>query len=175
VNIIDAIKSKFRKEESQDERDYEVRKQFNVPINTELIEKVKRLNAEFSVPGYALVEHVLQIGLFYVEKTLENRDVKDIVREHLINQHLLDSNHTDTEEMIRLGEGRFASELIALAKMVTNRYQDLKKEFSQVEKTGDTSAFELTREKLVESALNLARWVSSHPIDELDNEENSKD
>ncbi len=165
MNIIDALKKKHKQQTGQKHKGLGERKQFNMNIYPGTIHKIKRLAAEFAVPRYALTEHLLETGHFYVSRILKNRKKRDILREHLIDEHMLGTGHC-SEEILRIGEGRYASEMISLGKNVVRDYRVLERVWRDAKKTGNTDNVDKARKKLVRSALFLADWLSSHPLEE---------
>lgn len=73
MNILDALKKKYLKQKGQQMLELGNKKQYNVNINPKIINRIKKLSAEYSVPQYAIAGHLLEIGCFYAFKTLENR------------------------------------------------------------------------------------------------------
>lgn len=173
MNILDALKKKHGEQIDQEIPLLKTRKQLNMPVNIKLIDQIIRLAAEFSVSRYALVEHLLQVGCFYANKTLKNRNKnkREVLRTHLIDRHLLDSSYYDPEEILRLGEGRYASELLLLSKNLIKQFRNLDRLLSEAKRTGNFQAFYAARTKIIEPALVLADWLSSHPLDEIEDEE----
>ena len=98
------------------------KKQYNVNIHPKIINRIRKLSAEYSVPQYAIAEHLLEIGCFYTYKILESLKKREILREHIIDRHMLDSGYDDAEDLMRLGEGRYASELFSMAKVVVRDF-----------------------------------------------------
>jgi hypothetical protein len=88
------------------------------------------------------------------------------LREHLIDKHMLDSGYDDPEELLRIGKGRCASELISMAKDVSRDRIVLGRVFTDAKRTGNFDNVEKAKNKLLMSALFLADWLSSHPLDE---------
>lgn len=174
MNILDALK---RKHEIQIRQKQQLigRKQVNTAVSTTIIEKLKRLAAEFAVPRYAITEHLLETGNFYIFKVLENPKKKELLREHLIDRHMLDNGYDDPEELLRIGEGRYASELILLAKDVRRDLRVLGRVLPDAKRTGNLNVAEKAQDKLLRSAIILADWLSKHSLDETseDQVENS--
>jgi len=171
MNIISALKKKLEKEVVQEHLLDKQRKQFNMPININLINQIKKLTAEYGVPGYSLFEHIVQVGYFYVDKTEKSPKVRDIVRTHLIDQHLLDSSFSDSEELLRLGEGHYTSEVLAMSRTIIKQNRDLQRAFNHFKKTGNTEVFEQVKRQLFNSVVYFANWLSSHPLDKIEDEE----
>jgi len=171
MNILGALKRKHEKQIRQQLHMPGERKQLNFVANTKIIHKVRRLAAEFAVPQYAIAEHLLETGHFYISRILKKRGEREILRGHLIDKHILNSGDDDPEELLRIGEGRYASALISLAKVVVMDFRVLERVWADAKKTANLDDVEKAREKLQNSAFNLAYWLSKHPLEEPDKEE----
>ena len=171
MNILNALRKKHEKQRNQQLHSFGEKKQLNTTVNTKIIQKVRKLAAEFAVPRYAITEHLLETGYFYVSKILKNRKKREIIREHLIDMHMLDGGYEDPEELLRIGEGRFSSEMFSLAKNVVRDLRVLERLWADAKNTGDFDNVEKARKKLLRSALTLADWLSTHPLEEPDPEE----
>ena len=174
MNILGALKKKHEKQKRKEMQTLVERKQLNTTVSPRIIGKVRKLAAEFSVPRYAITEHLLETGHFYVSRILKNRRKRDILREHLIDRHLLDIGYDDHEELLRIGEGRYSSELISLAKIVTVDFRVLERLWADAKRTSNTNTIEnaeRARKKLLKSVINFANWLSTHPLEEPDKEE----
>ena len=112
------------------------KQQLNTVVSTGMINKIRKLAAEFSVPRYAVTEYLLETGHFYVSLILKNRKKREILREHLIDRHMLDNGYDDPEELLRIGEGRYASGLISLAKSVIRDFRVLERLLPDAKRTG---------------------------------------
>jgi hypothetical protein len=93
-----------------------------------------------------------------------------MLREHIINKHMLDSGHDDPEELLRLGEGRFASELFSLAKGVLRDYKILRRAVSEAKSEHNLEDAEESRNRFFRSAVIFADWLAKHPLEELEDE-----
>ena len=171
MNILSALRKKHETKRNQQLHSFWEKKQLNTTVNTIIIHKVGKLAAEFAVPRYAITEHLLEIGYFYVSRVLKNRKKREIIREHLIDMHILDGGYEDPEELLRIGEGRYASGLISLANNVVRDFRVLERLLPDAKRTGKFDNFEKVRKKLLRSALTLADWLSTHPLEEPDPEE----
>jgi len=171
MNILGALKRKHEKQMRQQLYILGKRKQFNTTVNPIIIQQMRKLAAEFAVPRYAIAEHLLETGHFYVSRILKNRKKREVLREHLIDKHMLDSSYDDPEELLRIGEGRYASALISLAKFVVRDFRVLEQVWADAKRTRNLNDVEKARKKLLNSALNLAYWLSTHPLEEPDKEE----
>lgn len=178
MNILGALKKKHEKQIRQQLHMPGERKQLNTVVNTKIIHKVRRLAAEFAVPQYAIAEHLLETGHFYISRIMKKRKEREILREHLIDKHILDSGDDDPEELLRIGEGNYASALISLAKVVVRDFRVLERVWADAKKnikTANLDNVERARKKFLNSALNLAYWLSKHPLEEPDKEEMEDD
>ena len=147
------------------------KKQYNVNISPRIIQKISKLSAEYSVPRYAIAEHLLETGCFYAFKILESRKKREMLREHIIDIHMLDSDYDDSEEILRLGEGRYASTLLALARGVVRDFRIFERSVSEAKRKHTIDDAEKSKYQLLRSVVNLAMWLARHPLEEPDSEE----
>lgn len=171
MNIFSLLKKRYDKEIGQRDDEIRGRRQLNMTVDERLIDEGKRLAAEFATPRYVIVEHGLQVAYFYLDKILRNPGKRETVHRHLINDHLLDSGFDDTEEILRIGEGRYSSKLLSLAKGVIRECNSLRAAMVIAKKTGKTGEFDVARKDLLKSAVTLADWLRTHPLDEPDRED----
>src|SRR5665811_298394 len=82
-----------------------VRKQLNVVVDSRLHGYLKRLAVKFSLPRDIIAEHILELGVFHMERILDNDDLVMKIRQHLIDDHQLSKNAIDNEAILRIGEG----------------------------------------------------------------------
>ena len=170
MNILDALRKKHGKQRNQQLHLLGEKKQLNTTINPIIIRQMRKLAAEFAVPQYAIAEHLLETGHFYVSRILKNRKKREIIREHLIDMHMLDMGHCP-EEVLRIGEGCYASALISLAKVVVKDLRVLERVWADAKRTGNLDNVEKARKKLLRSAITLADWLSTHSLEEPDSQE----
>ena len=166
MNILDALKRKHEEQKSPEKLLNGKRKQTNTPLTYRIIGQLEKLKAEFAVPRYAIIEHLLEVGIFYTFRILKSPKKKELVREHLIDKHMLDCGHDDPEELLRIGEGRYASELILLAKDVRRDLSILGRVLAEAKRTRNLDIAEEAHDKLVRSVIILADWLSRHSLDE---------
>ena len=170
MNILEVLKRKHGKQTGKNLLTLGEKKQLSTDVNPGLIEKLKKLAAEFSVPQYAITEHVLETGHFYISRMLNNPKKIQILREHLIDKHMLGSGFKDPEELLRIGEGRYSYELISMAKSIIRDLRVLARALADAKRTGNFTYAEKAHETLLKSALIFADWISKHPLDELNEE-----
>lgn len=171
MNILDVLKMRHEKQINQEQETINKKKQLNVYVSPEIIEKLKKLAAEFAVPQYAVTAHVLETGHFYVEKTLNNNKKKEFLRKHLIDKHILSSGYNDPEELLRIGEGHYASEFISLSNSIVRNAGLFNRSVIEAKRTGNLDNAKMAEERLLNSALIFANWLWNHPIDEETDEE----
>jgi hypothetical protein len=175
MNILSVLKKKYDNVISRREEEVRGRRQFNMTVDERLIDEVKRLAAEFAVPRYVFGEHALECGSFYLDRAIRNERKREIVRRHLINTHLLDSGADDDEVILRIGEGRYASELLSLTKSVVGSWKVFQQAIYVTKRTGNVKYLEKCQRQLLESAVRLAIWLDSHLLDESENRETRND
>jgi hypothetical protein len=81
-------------------------------IDERLIDETKELAAQFTVPRYCLVEHLLETGYYYLTRAMQSEEKAKILRQHLINVHLIENGIDDSEAILRIGEGSNISQLL---------------------------------------------------------------
>lgn len=168
MNILGLLKKKYHNEIDQRQEGGRERHQLNMTIDVRLIGDVKQLAAEFEIPRYIILEHSLETGFFYLSMVLKNDKKREEIHEHLINDHLLDSGRDDDEALLRIGEGCYASELLKLGGSVVKNLRSLKRVAAVIERTGNIEYFNKCKRRLLISALELAFWLESHPLDEFE-------
>lgn len=88
---------------------------------------------------------------------------------------MLDSGYDDAEDLMRLGEGRYASELLLMAKVVVRDFRVLKRALSEAKRTQDFNGVEISRDQLFKSVVILAEWLASHSLEEPDLDETEEE
>lgn len=79
------------------------RKQFNMTIDEGLVDGVKLLAIVLEVPRYVIVEHLLQLGTYYVFRAMQDAEKRQELEKHLVEVHLLGDELRDDEGILRLG------------------------------------------------------------------------
>jgi len=171
MNIFEALKKRHENQIEQERETINEKKQLNVWVSPEIIENLKRLAAEFAVPQYAVTAQVLETGTFYIEKALNNNKKKELLRQHLIDKHILGSGDNDPEELLRIGEGHYASEFILLSNSIVRNAGLFNRTVIEAKSTRNLDNVNMAEERLRNSALIFAKWVWNHPIDEETDEE----
>ena len=171
MNILDALKKRHEKQIQQENGTTSEKKQLNVWISQGIIDNLKRLAAEFAVPQYAVTAHVLETGTFYIKKTLNSDKKKKFLREHLIDMHLLNNGYDDPEELLRIGEGHYASEFVSLANSIVRDASLFRRFIIETKRTRNIDGVEMAEKRLLNSALIFADWITKHPMDEEPDEE----
>ena len=116
------------------------RKQFNTVISENMISGMKHLAKELQVPVFVLTEHLLQIGFFHVVKIQENERKTFLLKDHLIETHLLSDGRHDTERILELGCRRsYIEEFLPLAAKVFKGQELLQEELNKIISTIRTS------------------------------------
>jgi hypothetical protein len=71
MNILSILKKKYQKEIEQREEGKRQRRQLNMMVDERLINETKELAAEFTVPCYCLIEHLLETGYHYQQDSIK--------------------------------------------------------------------------------------------------------
>jgi len=71
-------------------------------IDAELVQGVKFLAMILKVPGYVIVEHLLQVGSYHIYQALQDPEKRQLLEQHLIDGHLLGSELRDDDHILRL-------------------------------------------------------------------------
>lgn len=79
------------------------RRQFNMTVDAQLVLAVKFLAIILKVPRYVITEHLLQVGSYYIYQALKDREKREELEKHLIEVHLLGTELSDDEDILRLG------------------------------------------------------------------------
>ena len=79
------------------------RKQFNLTIDEDIILAVKSIAAILEVPMYVACEHLLQVGCQHLLQDLSEPELREQLKEHLIESHLLGKELKGEEEILNLG------------------------------------------------------------------------
>lgn len=174
MDIMGALRKKKHEAAKQEETRRQEKRQLNVLVNPRMIEKTKRLSAEYSVARYAVIEHALEIGCFYLDRILKSRSKHELVREHLIDCHLLANGFDDPEEIMRIGEGFYSSELISFQTKVTKSVVAFNLAVSIAERTHNFDAADRARDRLIKSVLAFANWLYKHPLEDVEPEHNGE-
>lgn len=80
------------------------------------------------------------------------------MRTHIIDKHLLKSSFIDPEEILRIGEGRYSTEIMLMTGNIRKNFKTLQKVFEEVKRTGNDVGFERAKTRLVESCLAFAEF-----------------
>ena len=171
MNLLGVLKKKYDNVIRQ--RDVELRErwQLNMSIDERVIGLLKRIAAEFTVPRDVLGERVLETGCYYLTRAMENEEKTNMLRQHLINVHLIDSGVDDSEVILRIGEGGDISKLLVQVEPVLRSWRAFQHALVITKKTGNIAYLEKCEKQLLRSAVGLALWIEEHHLDESGNGE----
>ena len=71
MNVIDALKRKLKEQKGRIKPPQNQKKQLNTNVSPLIIRQIRRMAVEFAVPQYAITEHLLETGLFYISRILK--------------------------------------------------------------------------------------------------------
>jgi len=171
MNLLGALKKKYDNGVRQREVEPRERRQLNMTVNVRLIDLLKRLAAALTVPRDIVGEHVLEVGCYYLTRAMEHEEKTKMLRQHLINVHLIDGGLDDSEATLRIGEGGNISKLLLQVKPVIRSWRTFEYALRVTKKTGNFAYLEKCERELLRSAVEFALWVEEHHLDEPDNGE----
>jgi len=166
VNLLGVLKKKYDNVIRQRDVELRKRRQLNMSIDVRLLGLLKRLAAEFTVPRDVVGEHVLETGCYYLTKAMESEEKTKMLRQHLINMHLIDNGTDDSEDILRIGEGGNISKLLVQVEPVLRSWRAFKQALAITEKTGNLAFLKKYERQLLRSAVGLALWIEKHHLDE---------
>ena len=83
MNLVNLLKKKLANEIRKQHMALRQRRQLNMTVDVRLIDETKELAAQFTIPRYCLVEHLLEVGCYYLTRAMENEDKTKMLRHHL--------------------------------------------------------------------------------------------
>jgi hypothetical protein len=169
MNLLSLLRKKYDNEIRKRDVELRKRRQLNMTVDERLIDETKELAAQFTVPRYCLIEHLLETGRYYLTRAMENEDKTKMLRQHLINVHLIDNGIDDSEAILRIGEGSNISKLLIQVRPVLRSLKNLQHALVVVKKTGNIPYLEKYRKELLRSSVEFALWIEKHHLDEPDN------
>ena len=171
MNLLSVLKKKYNNVIRQRDVELRERRQLNMSIDKRLIDLLKRLAAEFTVPRDVLGEHLLETGCYYLTRAMESEEKTNMLRQHLINVHLIDSGVDDSEVILRIGEGGDISKLLVQVEPVLRSWRAFQHALVITKKTRNIAYLEKCERQLLMSVVGFALWVEKHHLDEPDNSE----
>jgi len=171
MNLLGVLKRKYNNVIRQRDVELRERRQLNMNIDERLIGLLKRLAAEFTVPRDIVGEHLLEVGCYYLTRAMENEEMVKMLRQHLIDVHLIDNGADDSEVILRIGEGGSISKLLVQVEMVLRSWMAFKHALVITKKTRNFTYLEKCEKQLLRSAVGLALWIEKHHVDEPVNSE----
>ncbi|MFC2045023.1 hypothetical protein ACFLT8_07560, partial [Chloroflexota bacterium] len=127
-----------------------------------------RLASEFAVPRFCIVEHGLAIGCHYIAETMIDHEKQDVLRQHLISQHLLDCGRNESVPILTMGERGRAWQLLAITERVKQNVEALERSMHIAKRTGDTYLVDKRKRELESSLLRMAFWIRKHGLGEVE-------
>jgi len=171
MNLLGVLKKKYDNVIRQRDVKLRERQQLNMSIDVRLVGLLKRLAAEFTVPRDIVGEHVLETGCYYLTRAMENEEMAKMLRQHLIDVHLIDNGVDDSEVILRVGEGGNISKLLIQVEPVLRSWRTFQHAIAITKKTGNFAYLEKCEKQLLQSAVGLALWIEEHHLDESGNGE----
>jgi len=169
MNLVNLLKKKLANEIRKKDVALRQRRQLNMMVDERLIDETKDLAAQFTVPRYCLIEHILETGYYYLTRAMQSEDKTKMLRQHLIHVHLIDSGVDDSEAILRIGEGSNISQLLYQVRPVLRSWQAYRHAIIMAKKTRNITYLQKGERRLLESVIGFALWIEQHHLDEPDN------
>ncbi|MFC1939287.1 hypothetical protein ACFLXO_01210 [Chloroflexota bacterium] len=173
MNLLGVLKKKYDNMIRQRDVELRERRQLNMSIDVRLIGLLKHMASELTVPRDVLGEHALEVGCYYLTRAMENEEKTGMLRQHLINAHLIDSGVDDSEAILRMGEGGNISKLLVQVSPVLRNWRAIQHAMVVARKTGNFAYLEKCKKQLLRSVVGLALWLEKHHLDEPGSGENN--
>ena len=164
MRLFDVLKKKHVKELESNQLHARSRRQLNMVVDNRLADALTTLRKQFTVNRDVVGEHALEVGCFYLGKTVQNQEKMAQLRRHLVDSHLIDDGSDDSEAILRLGEGGDMSGLLALADKLLVRWSAFQRAVSTAEKTQSLDQVNKCEKDLVRGSIALAAWLDSHGL-----------
>ena len=149
------------------------KKQLNVQIDAELKSRIRYLASQYCTPLYPIAEHLLQVGLHYLEDVASDTQKKEILTRHIIDTHLLGIGPDDDLAVLTIGEAGDCWRIFEYSKPVLRAYKKYCQVVKLVMRTGDVRYIEKVEKDLIKAAgrfaIHLQKWamgVQGNNVDE---------
>ena len=174
MNLLSILRKRYDNVLKQSEIELRKRCQLNMVVDKRLVKLLKRLAIEFATPRDIVGEHVIEVGCYYLTRAIESEKKTDVLRQHLINVHMVDSGVDDSETILRIGESGNISQLVSKAELVNKSWGKLQRAIAITERTGNLEYLKRCEKELLRAAIDLAIYLKTHHIDELQ-DDNAKE
>lgn len=132
-----------------------------MPIDAGLAFLIRYLASSFTVPRFVVTEHVLQTGMCYIFKAAGDQKKWQAIRDHLVNDHLLNSGADDSEEILRIGEPVYPGKLLVHLKHILRVIRVYEDALNVAKGGGDLL---LASARIVKCRKELHRLIAILPI-----------
>ena len=175
MNLLGGLRKKYHNTIKKRNVKLRERRQLNMNIDVRLVGLLKRLAPEFTVPRDIVGEHVLETGCYYLIRAMEDEGKTKMLRQHLINVHLIDNGVDDSEPILRIGEGGDISKLLVQVEPVLRNWKTFKDALATAKRTRNFPYVEKFEKQLLQSVVEFASWIEKHHLDESVNSEINDD
>ena len=166
MNLFGILKKKPRKKSRTKDIRPGARKQLNMRVNPRLIEYIRLIAVELSQSRDTVGAHCLEVGIYYLKRSLKNEKLANKIRQHLIEVHQLGRGTYDDEQILRIGEGGNIAQLLAKIEPVLKSWRAFQRGMVMTQKTGSLTYIEKYEKQLLRSVVEFAMWLEQNHVDE---------
>ena len=134
--------------------------QFNVVIDKKLKDRVKKLSKLCRIPISNFTEHCIEVGMHYIEQTLNDEEKRKILEEHLETKHLLNKKTDDEEYIIRLSENNSNWLILEGVERALNKLQLLTHQVWAAGKEGNLKLMTQNQSDLYREMVTFLKWIT---------------
>jgi hypothetical protein len=139
---------------------WETKTQFNVVIDNKLKIKLKDLAKICRIPTSSFTEHCIEVGLHYINQTMQDENKRKILEKHLETRHLLDKKTDDEDMIVRIGEANLNWILLDGVQKTLGNMQLLSNKALEAAKAENFKSGERIRAQLFTEMVTFLNWVT---------------
>ncbi len=133
--------------------------QFNVVIDKEIKSNVQELAKRLRVNQSVLIEHLLQVALFYTNIAIKDEEKKYLLEKHITETHLLEKATGDEEAIVRIGEVNDNWLLLKYSQQVIARVRQATQAMRMAMSTGNRGLLSKAERELRDEVLRFVEWI----------------
>jgi len=148
------------------------REQLNMVVDKRIKEYLEICKIKLNVNRDIVGEHMLEIGSYYMVRIVNNDESLAKLRRHLVDDHQLEGGKDDTEDILRMGEGRNLNQLMFHVDQIRQIWLDYQQAALVAKRTGNISHLRKLEKYLHAASVRLAMYLDENPVGEFDDSEN---